>query len=224
MILAFDTSGPYCTAALLAGETVIATLTEEMSRGQAERLMPLLEECLARGGAGWRDLGAVAVGIGPGNFTGTRIAVSAARGLALGLGIPAVGVSGFEALALGEGKGPVLVVLPAPRDRAYVQLLIDGVPASDPALIDPADPPHDLPVGAETRTIGHRASDLARHSGLDAAEINPTDIPDRAERIARIALWRLADETRSPDRPAPLYVRPADAAPPSDPPPVILDP
>ena len=67
-----------------------------MDKGQAERLMPLLEEVLAEGGIGWADLTALAVGTGPGNFTGVRIAVAAARGLALGLGIPAIGVTGLR--------------------------------------------------------------------------------------------------------------------------------
>ena len=70
-----------------------------MDRGQAERLLPMLEEMLAEAGVGWRDLDGIGVVTGPGNFTGVRLAVAAARGLALALGIPAVGVTVFEALA-----------------------------------------------------------------------------------------------------------------------------
>jgi tRNA threonylcarbamoyl adenosine modification protein YeaZ len=223
MILGFDTSGPFCTAALLRGEEVLVNRTEEMTRGQAERLMPLLEETLAEGGTEWRKLDALAVGIGPGNFTGTRIAVSAARGLALALGIPAVGVSTFEVVALDRNDERALVVLPAPRDRVYVRLLTDGRPASDPALIDPADPPDDLPSGDDTTLIGHRAGELSGKLVFGAVYPDPPDLADRAIRIARIARRRLLEKSRSVERPAPLYVRPADAAPPSDPPPVILD-
>lgn len=100
-ILAFDTSAAHCAAALLSGDRLLALRTEPMEKGQAERLMPLLEEVLAEGSLGWADLDALAVGTGPGNFTGVRIAVAAARGLALALGKPALGVSRFEALALG---------------------------------------------------------------------------------------------------------------------------
>lgn len=224
MILCFDTSGPYCATALLRNGDVLAEINEDMTRGQAERLMPLLEECLADGGAGWGDLEALAVGIGPGNFTGTRIAVSAARGLALGLGIPAVGVSAFEAVAAGHAGGPTLVVLAAPRGRAYVQLLIDGEPASDPRLIDPENPPEDLPAGEETRVIGHRAGELARKAGLAFLDLDPAEPAEAVRRIALVASRRLSDGTGRVGRPAPLYVRPADAAPPSDPPPAILDP
>lgn len=121
-LLAFDTSAAHCAAALVRdGGIVAATRLEPMAKGQAERLLPLLEEVLAEGGIGWRDLAALAVGTGPGNFTGVRIAVAAARGLALGLGIPAIGVSGFEAL---EGEG--LRRLPAPRGQVYVQAFRDG--------------------------------------------------------------------------------------------------
>jgi len=99
LILAFDTSAAHCAAALLSGDRIVISTAEEMTRGQAERLMPLLQELLAEAGFTWQDLSALGVGVGPGNFTGIRIAVSAARGLALGLDVPAVGVSGCEARA-----------------------------------------------------------------------------------------------------------------------------
>lgn len=223
MILGFDTSGHFCAAALLSGEEIVSSSSEDMSRGQAERLIPILEACLATAGVDWSRLDALAVGTGPGNFTGTRIAVSAARGLALGLGIPAVGVSTFEAVALAYPTEAALVLLPAPRERAYAQLMISGEPSGNPRLIDPTEPPIDLPTRKATILVGHRASDVARHLGLKAIDIDPATLTDRASRIARIAARRLRDGTVTTDRPAPLYVRPADAAPPSDPPPVILD-
>lgn len=86
LILGFDTSAAHCAAVLLRGDMVLAAQHEDMTKGQAERLMPMLEQVLAEAGAGWGDLAALGVGIGPGNFTGVRISVSAARGLALGLG------------------------------------------------------------------------------------------------------------------------------------------
>ena len=120
--LAFDTSAAHCAAVLLRGEAVLAERVEEMGRGQAERLMPLLDEVLAEAGLDWSALDRIGVGVGPGNFTGIRIAVSAARGLALALGVPAVGVS-----SLAVQQGPVLATVPAPRDQVYAQLP-DGAP------------------------------------------------------------------------------------------------
>jgi tRNA threonylcarbamoyl adenosine modification protein YeaZ len=104
MILGFSTAGPYCGAALFDGAEISSALHEELAKGQAERLMPMLEEVLQAGGASFDDLKGIGVGIGPGNFTGIRIAVSAARGLAMGLGIPAVGVSVLEALVHGHER------------------------------------------------------------------------------------------------------------------------
>ncbi|MGC9418589.1 MAG: tRNA (adenosine(37)-N6)-threonylcarbamoyltransferase complex dimerization subunit type 1 TsaB [Rhodovulum sp.] len=214
-VLAFDTSAAHCAAALLSGGAIVAAHREEMGRGQAERLMPLLEEMLRDAGLGWRDLDGIGVGVGPGNFTGIRIAVSAARGLALGLGVPAVGVTGFEARALGL-KGPVLVALPAPRDTLYLQLVMDGRPEGAARQMAAEDLPgaFDLPPG--TRVAGHRAEALATALGIAVA---PPPAEDVAAAIARLAATRL--DPPQP-RPAPLYLRPADAAPPADPPPVIL--
>ncbi len=172
---------------------------EPMEKGQAERLMPLLEEVLAEAGLGWRDLKAIAVGTGPGNFTGVRIAVAAARGLALGLGIPAVGVTRLEALAYGLPR-PLTVVEDARRGEVYVQLFLEM--GTGPAHL-------------ATRAIA--ATDVTGSAAGDAAL--PAAMPI-AEATARIGAVRAL--TPQP-RPAPFYLRGADAAPPNDPPPVILD-
>ncbi len=196
-ILAFDTSAAHCAAALLLQDRVIQRL-EPMEKGQAERLIPLLEEVLAEGGIGWRDLRALAVGTGPGNFTGVRIAVAAARGLALGLGIPAVGVTRLEALAHGLPR-PLVVIEDARRDQVYVQLFTPAGPG-------PA----------------HLADRIVPACPATGSAAGPGALPPAmplAEAIARIGAERAA----SPQpRPSPFYLRGADAAPPADPPPVIL--
>ncbi|MES0826294.1 tRNA (adenosine(37)-N6)-threonylcarbamoyltransferase complex dimerization subunit type 1 TsaB [Ruegeria sp. SCP11] len=188
IILAFDTSAAHCAAALLRGDSIIASRVEPMSRGQAERLMPLLEEVLAEADCTWRDLTAIGVGIGPGNFTGIRISVSAARGLALGLNTPAVGISGFDALAeAGEG----FPAIRAPREQVYVALK-----DQEPALME-----------------------QKQAESLGPLILN--DDPDLQVRaIARLTSQRWSTVTEPP---APLYVRPADAAPSKDTPPVLLD-
>ncbi len=184
-ILAFDTSAAHCAAALLLPDRVILR-DEAMEKGQAERLIPLLEEVLTEAGIGWRDLRAIAVGTGPGNFTGVRIAVAAARGLALGLGIPAVGVTRLEAMAFGSPR-PVTVVADARRGEVYVQEFAKAGPG--PAR-----------VMAATGAVG------------------PSPVVPLVEAIARIGAERA---TIPQPRPAPFYLRGAEAAPPSDPPPVI---
>ncbi|MDB5665476.1 tRNA (adenosine(37)-N6)-threonylcarbamoyltransferase complex dimerization subunit type 1 TsaB [Cypionkella sp.] len=198
-ILAFDTSAAHCAAVLLCGDSVWAKF-EVMEKGQAERLMPLIAELLAEAGVGLADITAIGVGTGPGNFTGVRISVAAARGLALGLGVPAIGVTRLEALALDLPR-PVTVIEDARRGEVYVQRFDNGGPGVA-RMVSAAE--LDVVEGAVTG------------SGCDGL---PAAMPI-AEAIGRIALSRVGSVQ---PRPAPFYLRGADAAPPSDLPPVILD-
>ena len=121
-VLAFDTSAAHCAAAVFARGELLHSATEEMAKGQAERILVLCQEVLAQAGLSLNDQTAIAVGVGPGNFTGIRISVSAARGLALALGIPAVPVSTFEMLRDPhdlDAQKTELVVVAAPRGAAY---------------------------------------------------------------------------------------------------------
>ncbi len=210
LILAFDTSAAHCAAALLRGDQILAQSREEMAKGQAERLIPLLEETLSAAKATWADLDALAVGIGPGNFTGIRISVSAARGLALGLDVPAIGVSALDALTAGQA-GPTVASLDARREHLYVQ----GAGAPRFCTLDSLP---DLPQGATC--IGYLAAELAQRCNGTPAEAHYP----MAEAIARIAATRL-NQPGQPDlpAPAPLYLREADAAPARDKPPALLD-
>lgn len=191
---------------------MLAHAHEEMGKGQAERLMGLITEVMAMGGAALPDLDAIGVGIGPGNFTGIRISVSAARGLALGLGIPAVGVSILEALAHGVHR-PITVIEDARRGEVYVQ----EFGASDdrePLLLAASDLPHILSDDAVTGS-GAALAALA----VPGLRVLPPALP-LAEAIARIAAQRWRDPTLP--RPAPLYLRSPDAAPSRDGGPVML--
>lgn len=213
MILGFDTSSAHVGAALFDGQTVPAARHEDMARGQAELLFPMLDEVLADAGRTYADLHAIGVGIGPGNFTGIRISVAAARGLALSLGIPAVGVSLLEAVAF-DTLGPVLACLSAPRGQAYVmgQNMAQEIA---PRLIAVEDIPHDWAEPGLT-CLGSAAHDVAARLGAATAPARYAP----ASAIARIAARRWQS---SPPPPAPLYLKPADAAPARDAPPVILD-
>ena len=190
LTLGFDTSAAHCAAALLSGDRLIGLRHEDMATGQAERLMPLIEEMLAESGISWKDLSLIGVGTGPGNFTGIRIAVAAARGLSLSLSIPAIGIGATEALAFGLPR-PCRIIIPGKRDTAIWQDFTDT--SSEPQQ----GPLDTLPPGP------------------------PTAEPQVsiAEGIARLARTRAG--TPQP-RPAPIYLRPADAAPARDRGPVIL--
>ncbi|WP_435257704.1 tRNA (adenosine(37)-N6)-threonylcarbamoyltransferase complex dimerization subunit type 1 TsaB [Thioclava sp. FR2] len=211
-VLAFDTSAAHCAAALLLPDGKCLTRNEEMAKGQAERLMPLLQELLDEAGIKWADLDLIGVGTGPGNFTGVRISVAAARGLALGLSIPAIGVTTFQALAFGQAR-PTLIAQDARRGMAYVQAFTPDTAAE---LLQSGDLPTGFSAPEGTQVIGELAELYASQHGLTVA--GPRH--PLAEAIARVALTK-ADHPQ--ERPAPFYMRGADAAPPSDPPPVILD-
>ena len=118
-VIVFDTSDRYIGAALYRGKENILTKIEFMAKGQAEALMSFLNKLLAVSSLNWSDLSKIGVCTGPGNFTGIRISVSAARGLALGLKIPAVGVTSFETTLYGRGNEN-LALLPANKGFYYV--------------------------------------------------------------------------------------------------------
>ncbi|RVT87122.1 tRNA (adenosine(37)-N6)-threonylcarbamoyltransferase complex dimerization subunit type 1 TsaB [Rhodobacteraceae bacterium CCMM004] len=211
-ILAFDTSAAHCAAALVSGDRVVGARVEEMARGQAERLMPLLLELLADAGLDWRDLSALAVGVGPGNFTGIRISVAAARGLMLSTGLPGHGVSTLEALAHGLPR-PVLAVADARRERVYAERF--GATPVAAALHPIAALPPELACPG-LGVIGDRAEAVAERLGATPLPRPPLD--ETVAAMARIAMGRGAPAAR----PAPLYLRPADAAPPRDAAPRLL--
>ena len=166
-----------------------------MTRGHAEALFPMIEEVLAEAKACYADLTRIAVCTGPGSFTGLRIGIAAARGLALGLGIPAVGVSRLE--ALGDGwTGHV--VLNGRGGTLFAQEFDAGTP-----------------VGAPFATTDQPEGDLIG-DGVPGSD-EDTGLVDLFV-LARIAAGRDAAP-----RPAPLYLRDADADPPREAPPVMLD-
>ena len=172
-----------------------------MAKGQAEAIVPMIDALLAKHALHYRDLAGIGVGVGPGNFTGVRISVALARGLALGLGIPAIGVTAFEATAvIANAKTAVWAVVNAPRGQFYAQRF--------------DDPKGSLRGVAQTCDV----DDLAT---FDADIIRSADqTADRlVAAIGQIGLGKLGSPHR---RPTPFYLRGADAAPSSDPPPVIL--
>ncbi len=193
-ILAFDTSGSACDVAVLNQGQIIAKRFEPMSKGQAERLIPLVKETLQSAGQNINDIAAIGVGTGPGNFTGIRISVAAARGLAVALNIPTIGVTSFDALAFGAGR-PVRALCPAPRGTWLCQFFVNGEPGT-PETLQPGDARLEDSIN------------IKRHASFALAPA-----------IGRIALQRVNQENA---RPVPFYVRAANAAPQPDRGPVVL--
>ncbi|OUD08993.1 tRNA (adenosine(37)-N6)-threonylcarbamoyltransferase complex dimerization subunit type 1 TsaB [Marivivens niveibacter] len=192
-VLAIDTSAAHCAAALLLGDGSVATCVVEMTKGQAEQLIPIIQSLLSDNDLTFDDLSAVGVGTGPGNFTGIRIAVSAARGIALGRSIPAIGVNGFEVLSYQQPR-PITALISAPRNQAYMQHFTETG--------------EDAPTMIDTSTVV-----------IDGPVTPEQTVDEKVMIIARIAKAKIGTDH---GRPVPLYVRAADAAPPRDPAPKIL--
>ena len=175
-----------------------------MAKGQAERLMPLVDEIFTEAGKTAAEVDAIGVGIGPGNFTGLRISVSVVRGLALALARPAIGVSTFEARRFGI-TGSLSVIEDARRDEAYLQSFNDQGQADEARL-----------VGLNTLTPRELAKQVTGSLGQHIADaygliyVAPSVMIATA--IAHIAETKHAADMQLP-RPSPIYLRAADAAP-----------
>ena len=127
MLLALETSSSLCAVCVLDETTgeALAGISNDIGRGHAERLMDDVAESLKQAGVNYSGLTAIACGVGPGSFTGIRVAAAAARGFGLALKIPVHGVTSLQAIALQAGAQaggkPILVVQDAGRGELHVQ-------------------------------------------------------------------------------------------------------
>ncbi|MEZ6973273.1 MULTISPECIES: tRNA (adenosine(37)-N6)-threonylcarbamoyltransferase complex dimerization subunit type 1 TsaB [Aeromonas] len=130
-ILAVDTATEACSAALLVGEKVFSRW-EEAPRDHTRKILPMVQAVLDEAGVTLDELDAIAFGRGPGSFTGVRIGIGVAQGLALGAGVPLIGISTLAAMAQGahrlDGAERVLTAIDARMDEVYFGQyeLIDG--------------------------------------------------------------------------------------------------
>ena len=197
MILAFDTSSEACTAALFEpGGRLIARSDERIGRGHAERLVPMIAELI-----GDARPGRVMVGVGPGSFTGIRVAVSAAHGLSIGWDCELLGFSSLALLAASAGTDgdTVAVATLGGHGQLFVQ---EFGPALVPRAPVRSLAPEDAAQAIESRRVaGSGAAQLvaARGSG-EAIEAWP-----EAARVLALP------ETLRTLAPRPVYVRPPDA-------------
>lgn len=126
-LLAFDTAGSACSAALWRDGGIAAYCSEAMTRGHSERLLPMIEEVLKAAGTSFESLQGLAVTLGPGGFTGIRIGLATVRGLGLALNLPIFGQSSFAVHAAAVppdllGKGRLIVALDSRRKDIYLQV------------------------------------------------------------------------------------------------------
>lgn len=227
--LGIDTANSVCAVAVWADGALVASVADRLARGQAERLLPMIADALAQAGLGHVDIDRYAVTVGPGAFTGLRVGLAAARGLALAGGKPLVGVTSLEAAALaartaaGAVERPVLVVLDSRREDFYVQAFdARGTPLTAVLSLLPADIPAVAAAFAVTGPgetgwglLGDAADRVA--ASLPDAVPLVLDAAAAAQAVARLAAGLTAD--RLAGHPAdPLYIRPPDVSLPSAPP------
>lgn len=223
-VLAFDTSTTGCSVALVEKGRLLAHRSEELGRGQTEALLPMIDQVMAEAELGFDALDLVATTIGPGAFTGLRIGLAAAQGIALAAGCQSTGISTFDALVaryLDQQKpispsGTIIVCVESKRADIFVQSFkTAGDAKTDPESLTPEALIPLLPDGPVV-LIGdaaHRIRDAleARTSGQRAGLI----FYDDYRLVDAINLAKLAERRHQagldPVSLVPLYMRPPDA-------------
>jgi len=210
-LLVVDTALARCGVGVVLGTELAAERVEPMQRGHAESLFPMIDECLQESGFGYRDLGRVAVAAGPGNFTGIRVGIAAARGLASSLGIPAVGVGTLAAFAGGaevDRNGIAAAVGQGPRETVYLQRFQVGAgrlprAVDGPRWLSAESLSEDLFADCAF-CVGSGADRVTRRFG---GPVRSVGFPELS------VIGRLAAAMPTTARAAPVYVRPPDATP-----------
>jgi tRNA threonylcarbamoyladenosine biosynthesis protein TsaB len=219
LILSIDTALDACAAAVLdTAGGVIASESLAMKRGHAEALMPLIARVMKASGTAFAALDRVAVTTGPGSFTGLRVGLSAARGIALAAGKPVVGVTTLTAFAAPlvseNSEHPVISAVDARHDHVYFQVLGgDGRSLVKPKVAPVAEALDAARFGTP-HLVGNAAKILADRWSADTPpfKVDQQAAPD----IAWVA-WLGAAVNPESSPPRPYYLRAPDVKPPKDP-------
>jgi len=227
VILGLDTSTAATAAAVWAPGGPEAEARDEGGRGSgsgarpqhASRLLVLVEEALEGAGADWDRIERIAVGVGPGGFTGLRHGIATARALAQARDLPLAAVSSLEALARGAEAGaggrPVIAVIDARRGEVFAAAWRGGEPVLEPLALPPADLAARL---AQERLAGALAAGDGAVRFREQLERAGAAVPeDRSpvHRVSALEICRLgaAGEVTDRDRLVPDYRREPDARP-----------
>jgi tRNA threonylcarbamoyladenosine biosynthesis protein TsaB len=204
-LLAVDTALGACSVAVLDGEKVLAHRFEEMARGHAEALAPMVEETMRQASIGFAALERLAVTTGPGTFTGQRVGLAFMRGLRVALKKPLIGITTLEAMAFATGAERAAAIHDAKRDEAYLLLWEGGEIVLPPTVMSFKEALPRIHAFGPCALCGTGAAAAKTELG---AEFCLTEIcqPD-ALWVARLALTRAPSDTP----PAPLYLRAPDA-------------
>ncbi len=214
ILLALDAASAACSAALLDEDRVLARRHAAMERGQAEALVPLIEEVLAEAGLACRDVDMIAATVGPGAFTGVRIGLACARGLALAADKPFSGVTTLETVAAATPEAErkdrgILALVDARRAELFAQLFDAALnPLGEPFAAKPDGMARHLPLGP-LLIAGERA-ELVK-AALPGRDVLVSQAPAQPDALWVARLARLRAERGWPLRPPqPLYLRAPD--------------
>jgi tRNA threonylcarbamoyladenosine biosynthesis protein TsaB len=218
ILVALDTASPSTVAGVLRADGSVVEARDDPpagSRGEhAARVLVLLEQALAQGGVAWEAVERIAVGVGPGGFTGLRIGIATARALAQGRGLPLVGVGSLAALAA-DAPGTVAAVLDARRGEVFAGVWEDGRERIAPSALAPAALAERLAaLDAPVQAVGDGAVRF-RAELEEAGVVVPAD-GSSVHRISAAPLCRLGavGEPAERDGLLPDYLREPDAKPP----------
>ncbi|MBC7282860.1 tRNA (adenosine(37)-N6)-threonylcarbamoyltransferase complex dimerization subunit type 1 TsaB [Hoeflea sp.] len=214
LTLALDCSARFCSVAVYEADTdrILGSASPDIGRGHAEQLPAIVEAVLAEAGTDLIRIGRVGVTIGPGSFAGIRVGVSFARGLALALGAPCVGVGSLEAIAIPAARKsgrPVMAVLDARRDHVWAMLLDSRGEVLNPAAELMPAAAAALARESDCGLIGSGAFLLSGIEASLASRIIADPAAPKIEDVARIGA-RLDPDANPPE---PRYLRDADAKP-----------
>jgi tRNA threonylcarbamoyladenosine biosynthesis protein TsaB len=221
IVLAMDTATPSTVAGVLLADGRVVEARDdppEGSRGEhASRLLGLVERALDQGGVTWDDVERIAVGVGPGGFTGLRIGIATARALAQARGLPLVPVSSLAALAAGADAagGATAAVIDARRGEVFAGVWAEGSELLSPGALAPAALAEGLrALERPVQAVGDGAVRF-RTEFEGAGVVVPVD-GSAVHRIAAAPLCRLGAEGEPADRDRllPDYRREPDAKPP----------
>jgi tRNA threonylcarbamoyladenosine biosynthesis protein TsaB len=216
-VLVIDTATPATVVGVAVGDSVVERRHDPQPGerpGHVSQVLALAEEAMAAAGTSFDELERIGVGLGPGSFTGLRIGIATARGLAHATGLPLAGVSTLGALAVAAGDGPVLAVLDARRGEAFVALWRDGVPAGPPRAVKPEE----LAGAAAGATLAVGDGALRFRAQLEPSGVTVPQDDSPLHRVGAAGLVQLARTAPVIDRDAllPEYVRSPDAKPRSE--------
>jgi tRNA threonylcarbamoyladenosine biosynthesis protein TsaB len=202
---AFETSSEWCSVAIsVRGE--IAALERRAGRRHSELALPMLEDLLKNAGLGIEELDAVAFGAGPGSFTGLRIACGLAQGLALGRGLPVIGISSLEAIAQESGGERVVACIDARMREVYYSALEKRAARWHEVIPAQCIAPEAAPRPAGEGWIG-AGNGFAVYGNLGLSKVLP-EVHPTAIAVAQLAAPRLeAGEGVDAALATPSYVR-----------------